>query len=157
VSDRDETLRRIALMRHAQHVDDPTHRPLSPDYEMVAMIGERSFGRFCGRPIDDALRPAGDGGKDQTIRLRMNDGGVREFTVDVKTARKPFHLIVEVGKVRADIFVLCCYRTEALLGWAWAQTMRAAPVRDFGYGVLNHYVPARSLRHMDELAERMIR
>jgi len=136
--------------REEQHLDHPSHRPLSQGYEDVGIAGEFAFGEFSGLWPDTELKPGGDDGIDFTVALA--------FTVDVKTARKPYNLIHEEGKPFADIFVLAEYvecGKAKLLGWEWGEVLREAPVRDFGYGVMNHYIPAGKLRSMASLAGRL--
>jgi hypothetical protein len=140
-----DALRSLADRREQLHEHHASSRPLSPDYELVGLAGEAELAKRTGLDIDASDRPAGDGGTDFAVTL----------TIDVKTARKPGNLIVERGKVVSSIYVLARYddQTESaeLLGWAWGAEMKARPVRDFGYGVLNHYLPARELKPMDSL------
>ena len=80
-----------------------------------------------------------------TIIYGCWSGGVRQrFVVDVKAANKPLNLIVEVGKVKAEtIYILARaigLEGAQLLGWEWGRSLLQAPRRDFGYGVINHYI-----------------
>lgn len=81
------------------------------------------------------------------------------FTVDVKTFRKPVHLIHEQGKPVVDIYVLASFDDETskskLVGWEWGSILAKAPVRDFGYGVINHFIHCSKLRPMDDLKKRL--
>ncbi len=115
------------------------------------MAGEFAFSQFSGLPVDLARRPGGDGGKDGHIFLG--------YSYDIKSAKKPGNLIHEQGKPFADIFVLAKYENGAavLLGWEWGHVLQRAPVKDFGYGVINHYIPAEKMRPMDSLRARMLR
>ena len=137
--------------RNALHKNHATHRPLSDQNDRVGLSGEFLFGEFTGLWPDTKTRPGGDNGIDFTVLLR--------FTVDVKTARKPYHLIHENGKAFADIFVLAEYNDETgkarLLGWEWGKVLEKAPTKDFGYGVVNHYIPANKLRPMADLKARL--
>ena len=138
--------------RHEMHKDHASSRPLSKDYHTVGLAGETAFGMLTGRMPDLERRIEGDAGVDFYIPLR--------FSVDVKTARKALHLIQEQGKISADIYVLAEYDDETkkarLIGWEWGKTLEKAPVKDFGYGIINHYIPASKLKPMDELKERLI-
>src|SRR5208282_526728 len=130
-------------------------RPLSDGYEEIGLAGELALERFTGVPMDMTRRPGGDGGRDCTITLAT------DFHVDVKAARKPFNLIVEAGKVRPrTIYILASYDDKTgeaeLLGWEWGKKVLKAPIRDFGHGVFNHFIPRRELRHLDELKQRLI-
>lgn len=141
------TQRATAQQRHDLHKAHASSRPLSDGYEDVGVTGEFAFGAFCGLMPDVTARPAGDKGIDFRVLLR--------FSVDVKTARRPGHLIHEAGKPFADIFVLARYDDDTqqaeLLGWEWGAKLKLAPIKDFGYGVLSHYIPAGNLRPMAEL------
>lgn len=79
--------------------------------------------------------------------------------MDVKTCRKPYNLIHETGKSWADIYVLAKYDDETgaseLLGWEWGSILKRAPTKDFGYGVVSHYIPAGQLRSMGDMAARL--
>lgn len=147
----DEMVAKAASERQSLHKDHATSRPLSEGYEDVGMAGEVAFGRFSGLMPDLERRPGGDGGTDFDLPV--------VFTVDVKTARKAGHLIHEVGKRFADIYVLAEYddgdKTACLVGWAWGIALRAAPTKDFGYGIVNHYIPRENLRPMGDLKRMM--
>jgi len=141
----------LAQTRTDGHNNHASQRILGQDHDQVGMSGEFAFGEFSGLWPDTRLLSGGDDGVDFRIQL--------SFTVDVKTGRKPKNLIHEQGKPFADIFVLAKYDDETgrseLIGWEWGAKLRAAPVRDFGYGVLNHYIPAEQLKGMSELRKRM--
>lgn len=146
-----DAIQALAGRRAELHAGQASSRPLSENYEDVGIAGEFAFGQFCGLMPDLDERPDGDGGVDFVLPLL--------FTVDVKTARKAHNLIHEQGKPFADVFVLAEYfdatRNARLVGWEYGRKLAAAPVRDFGYGVLNHYIARSELRPMDELAARI--
>ena len=133
--------------RTAVHDGAPSQRILAPHHDAVGIAGEEAFAAAIGQRPDYTIRGAGDGGCDFTVHM--------PFTVDVKTFRKAFHLLVEEGKTGADIYVLARYDdatgAASLLGWAWGATIIAAPVADFGYGVRSHHVRADRLRPMSDL------
>ena len=135
------------------HKNHASSRPLSEDYELVGIMGELALSQLTGLAPDLATKPAGDGGVDSLIYLR--------YTVDIKTARKPYNLIHEVGKKFADIFILSKYTDPdtpvRLMGWEWGKVLQAAPTREFGHGVMNHYISAKSLRRLGELQQRVIK
>lgn len=140
-----------AERRHASHKNHPTHRPLSINYELIGLRGEEALAIMFGGAVDLRARPNGDGGRDNIIHT---DHGT--FPVDVKAARKPYNLIVETGKLKPrTIYILARYDEAEdraiLLAWEWSAALRAAPVKDFGYGVKNHYIPRAILRPLDEL------
>jgi len=142
-----------AARRHAAHVNHPTHRPLSVNYELIALRGEQAFADTFGLAIDLTARPGGDGGRDFELRLLYPP---QRFIVDVKCAIRAFNLIVERGHVAPKtIYVLAQYNPRNdrahLVGWQWGEILRQAPVKDFGYGISNHYIPANQLRNITEL------
>ncbi len=155
--EREELLRQIvgqeAQDRHDAHRNHASSRPLSEDYELIGLLGEVEFGKLTGQMVDLERRLDGDKGVDFVVPLN--------FTVDVKTARKAFHLIHEAGKGFADIYVLAQYDHETknieLIGWEWGAVLARAPVKDFGYGIKNHYIPAENLKPMSDLIKRMNR
>jgi hypothetical protein len=142
----------LAESREHLHQNHASSRPLSEGYEFVGLRGEEEFARLTGLALDTEERVGGDKGLDFTVPANRERRG---FTVDVKTARKPKHLIVEQGKVHADAYVLAGYEDVAdrvrFLGWESGRVIGACPVRDFGYGVLNHYLKADVLRPLDDL------
>jgi hypothetical protein len=139
--------------RTAKHEGASNQRVLGPEHDRIGLLGEAQFGYEFGQPLVWSRLEGGDRGIDFTIPLR--------FTVDVKTFRRPDNLLVECGKVLADIYVLAGYLEEAaqaeLLGWEWATVVRRAPVADFGGGFNSHYIARAELRAMDELDRRMMR
>ena len=142
-------LRKIAQRRHDIHKNHASSRPLSKDYELVGLSGEVAFAEFSGLEVDWEERPSGDKGIDFTTPNGM--------TVDVKTARKAFNLIHEENKPFVDIYVLAQYMDDmeeaALIGWEYGEALEKAPRKDFGYGIINHYIHKNKLRPMDDLKE----
>jgi hypothetical protein len=141
----------IAERRAAIHAGHASSRPLSDGYENVGLAGEVAFGMFCGQCPDFSERPGGDKGIDFVVPLL--------YTVDVKTARNAGNLIHEAGKkMPADIYVLAEYGEDgaaSLVGWEWRQRLMAAPTKDFGYGIVNHYIQRTALRPMGDMARRI--
>lgn len=143
-------LRAIAARRNAKFVHLARNRPLSKDYEDIGLIGEWEFGKQVGiMPKLEPSKRGGDGGWDFQLPLM--------FTVDVKTSRKGDLLLVEEGKIKADIYVLVKYGEEEgcpkaeILGWTWAATVRMVAPVDTGRGVVNHAIPVESLRPLSDL------
>ena len=145
-------LRKIALQRENLHKNHESSRPLSKDYEYIGLKGEDAFANEFKKEIDKKLRPGGDAGKDFEDILG---------NIDVKTARKAYNLIVEEGKVVSDVYVLAQYIDETdvahLLGWEYKDKVLAAPKRDFGYGIINHYIPKHELRTIEELKDILLK
>ena len=151
------TIEAEADRRHRLHESHPTHRPLSDGYELVGLKGEEEFARVFGGVVDLSSKPGGDGGQDAAVRLRTT----RRFPVDVKTSRKPIHLPVEFGKVKTGtIYVLAAYsdatKRARLLGWATADDLLAAPVRELTEGIKSHAIHVADLRDIQELLDRRV-
>lgn len=147
----DELVAEEAKARAELHAGHSTALRKDDEREIIGLAGEVEFGDVFHQPVDFSRRLSGDGGIDFIIPLR--------FTVDVKAACNPTYLIVPVGAVVADIYVLAKYiepRKTPLLGWEWGTTLRQAPTRDFGYGVVNHYIPQGELKKMKELGDRIM-
>ncbi len=142
-----------AASRTAIHEGLSSQRKLSDGFESIGVLGEIEFAIQSGLALPLDQKIFSDGGVDFVAPLR--------FTVDVKTARKAFNLIQEVGKVAADIYVLTEFNWEGerarLVGWEWGAAVRQAPTRDFGHGIVSHYIPASDLRPMAELFDRIVR
>ncbi len=155
-------LKQVSLARNAVFAGLARNRPLSNNYEGVGLEGEFEFGRFCG--LMPRMKPGrgGDGGYDFELPV--------VFTVDVKTSRKADVLLVESGKVKADIYVLAKYDDEetickddgelvgtaaSLLGWCWSTHVKSKPPVDTGRGIVNHAIPVEELRPMEELQKMM--
>jgi hypothetical protein len=142
-----------ALERAELHANHASNRPLSDGFEFVGLTGEFEFGRLVGLMPDLERRAGGDKGVDFVVTLR--------FTLDVKTARKAGNLIHEQGKPFADIYVLAEFMDSTnranVVGWEWGSILAKAPVKDFGYGIRNHYIPRDRLRPMGELVARCTR
>jgi hypothetical protein len=138
---------------HAEAGTTHASRKFSEHSEQIGMAGEYAFAHLTGLFPDVSLKLHGDGGADFTIALR--------HTVDIKTAVKPYYLIHEAGRVTASIYVLAEYTGEIMpakfIGWEWGSVLKAAPVRDFGYGINNHHIRADKLRPMDLLVDRLVR
>ena len=139
-------LRKIAEEREAIHKDHTSSRPLSDNYEYIGLKGEAQFSEEFGINLDLKLRPGGDKGSDFLTKLGSGD---------VKTAGKAYNLIVEKNKVDADIYVLAQYNDSndkaILLGWTIRNQVLDAPVKDFGYNIINHYIPKSKLMPMESL------
>ena len=141
-------LHEIADQRTGSHIGHQSQRILGDNHDLVGVSGETIFAKYFGLKMNDDIKPEGDEGIDFLLGLN--------FSVDVKTARKPYNLLLEVGKPVADIYVLADFNDgdPYLLGWHWGIILSQAPSKDFGYGVINHYIPVEELRSMNELLNR---
>lgn len=131
----------------------PSNIQCVEDGDLVGLFGEWEGGRVFNVPVNlIRLAGMGDPGWDFVLPLR--------FTVDVKCFRKAYNLLVEQDKVVADIYVLAQFRDDPmgaeLIGWEYGAALRRAPVRDFGYGKINHYIAAEQLRPIEQLLARQM-
>ena len=57
--------------------------------------------------------------------------------------------------VRNDVETIAKYiddtDTVELLGWEYKKEILKAPTRDFGYGIVNHYIPKNNLKSIESL------
>jgi hypothetical protein len=77
------------------------------------------------------------------------------------TSKRPRYLIAAREVLRPDAAYDLVYLKfdrgpsgggqAEMMGWEWGRKLLRAPVKDFGYGVLSHYIPVRELRPEDEL------
>ena len=84
----DEYLEGIARQRSDTHKSHASQRILSNEYNLIGVYGESAFARMFNLPIDDSIKPCGDNGVDFVLGLN--------FTVDVKTAKLPFNLLLAI-------------------------------------------------------------
>lgn len=147
MTSRNNDLRRHGDMRHRVHRQHKTSRPLSKDYELVGLAGEQAFAEKFKIEVDLTIRPKGS----RSINFTMHGK-----TINVMTARKPNHLLVEQGKVKADIFVLAIYHDDTqaatLLGWASREEVLAKIPWDVGgFGIQSHAIFHTQLHPIEEL------
>jgi hypothetical protein len=149
----------VARQRTAVNLNSRKRCVLKDIYESEGAAAEDALGPYFGyvhKTRGDIL--GGDNGIDAYFVL-STPLGQREFTVDVK-ATEPHGrlLIVEVGQVKADIYILAHYWRQTgdvrFLGWVWAASVRKAPIRQ--RTKLNHELDKRFLRPMHELTCRFI-
>jgi hypothetical protein len=152
-----------AWRREASH--HPGHRNFRPHLRpvganLIGLRGEQAFAAEFGLAVNLTPMLGGDGHRDLQITLR-NEFGERRFVVDCKAAVIPKDLIVKTDECsEGTIYVLCRYWQDkdrcTLLGWQWGGALLRTTPRDYGYGVMNYWLPARLLRPISELKERFI-
>jgi hypothetical protein len=125
---------------------------LIQDQDPMGMMGEMYLALLLGHSVDLEQKIEGDGGYDFVVPLK--------FTIDVKTTAKTprsNNLLVEQGKVKADIYVAAMHENGMvdLIGWAMKSEVLNAPTKDFGRGLTNHYIDLAKLRPMEELYKRV--
>jgi hypothetical protein len=144
------TARELSWIRQNAHPNG-TERFYADRYEedRIGCAGELVFADIYGLEVDLAPRPCGDEGLDFTLQ----DG----TTIDVKTARKPYYLLVKCASRDkcADVLVLGKYFSDDIvefLGWEIRDTLLACPRRDIGRkGIVSHYLAAERLIPMNWL------
>ena len=150
-----------------QHDTSPTSRRLTEGREVIGAYGEIVWARFHGLPDPKWQNSGSDGGKDFVHRVYTDGGGIKPVRVDVKTSQKGDYLLVPVGQIRSDVYVLAHYiqPPEAYAGcpritfrgWALASDVRDAPTRRFhSQGPINHNIKAEDLRRMETLERRLV-
>jgi len=130
---------------HPQGTPRFFHDPNTEDIR--GSLGELLFSSVYGFPVDTTVRPNGDGGIDFTTPIGI---------IDVKTALKPYNMLVKVDEARnpVDIYVLACDYGDGVasfVGWEYADVMRRCPAKDVGgKGIISHYKSAKDIRPMKE-------
>lgn len=124
--------------------------------DTLGAAGELAFEKWSGLKADKRVLPNGDSHIDFTMTVKG-----RKLSIDVKTAKKPYHLLVKKHEVMAssDILVLAGEESEAtgqninvwFLGWEHKSMMQIMPCRDFGKGIDNFYRHYSELRPMWQL------
>lgn len=135
----DSELLKAARRRATGHNGKRHIRPLVADAKelghwWIGLVGERAFAERFDLPLNLEYY---EGASDSRIDFVLPSG----YTVDVKTASKPYGLWVEAYKPMADIFVLALFfrpNKAELLGWAWKSEVLRSPKTYSSYGVLNH-------------------
>jgi len=155
----DDPISREAWRREASH--HAGHRNFRPHLRpkganLMGLRGEQAFAERYGLEVNLEPSLGGDGGKDLKIALRRPGGEPCVFPVDCKAAIIPKDLIVEVARARPQtIYVLCRYWEEldrcTLLGWDWGAVLMTSKPKDYGYGVINYWLPRGEIHPMSEL------
>ena len=140
-------INRHAKAREYIHKGKRSSRPLSPDYEKVGLAGEAAFAERFKVEVDLTIKPGGSKG----INFVING-----YKINVMTARKANYLLVEPGKVKADVYVLAAYndltKDAYLMGWATKEEIEAASISDIGgFGIKSHAIYHTRLSDIDEL------
>lgn len=115
--------------------------------DRIGAAGELAFAKQYGLDVDEEARPGGDG---------HIDFKVGKVTIDVKTARKAYNLLVKEWEIdkAADVLVLGQYINDEhveFLGWIHRENLRMRDKKDFGKGIVSYYVAAGNLNPMKDL------
>lgn len=132
------------------------NRKWSDDYVRVWLAGEIALAEFTGIKPDFTSKFNGDGGTDSVLQFK--DGS--RYRVNVKTSKKPYNLVAEPNRSRADIYMLAQYFPEtkkaSIIGWQWASVVYKKPKRTLSLnGVPLHCLPIDELRDIRILKEKM--
>lgn len=143
----------VAARRARAHIENTTRRFFDDKLieERLGVAGEQAFAELyecAGLQIDMAARPFGDDGIDFHHAVLGS--------VDIKVARKAYNLLVKVHEVArvADTVVQARVVGEwpklgvQFLGWGTGRVFKTCPTRDFGYGIVSHYLPIKDLLPM---------
>lgn len=151
-----EVISAVAQCREVLHINDASGRQLTKNTHETGLRGEFAFAELVGLYPDTTLRRRGDNGIDFVLPVLM--------AVDVKTRRaRPnglgdTFLLVEEGKVLADIYVLAVLSADEkkceCVGWIMNRDVLLYPIGDLGTGVRNHQIPALDLLPMESLIKR---
>lgn len=138
------------------------NRVWSPDYVKVWLAGEIALAGLTGIQPDFCNKLYGDGGVDSYFDLEIN-GGVKRMTINIKTSKKPYNLIAEDKRNKADIYILAQYFPETrranLLGWEFGSVLYKAPMMDIKIKEGTkpfHAIPLHNLRDIEVLKKRMV-
>lgn len=136
------------------------NRKWSEDYVRVWLAGEIALAEFTGVKPDFENKFYGDGGTDSFINLMLN-GVKTKITINVKTSKKPYNLVAEPKRNKADIYMLAHYFPETerarIMGWQWSKIIHQCPTQKLDErGVELHVMPFYKLRDLQILREKMV-
>ena len=120
--------------------------------DTIGVTGEIAFARKYGLEIDDSIRPEGDGHVDFEVNVNQN-----KVTIDVKTARKAYNLLIKEWEIEncADVLVLAEYKPNGkikFIGWETKDIMKIMPKKIFSsLGIVNYHRSKDELRPMSQL------
>jgi hypothetical protein len=146
-------IKQLGMCRQAAHPNGTPRFFGDKDLEdCIGIAGEIAFAKKFNLIIDTTIRPEGDGHVD----FKTSIG-----TIDVKTARKAFNLLVKEWEMPkcADILVLAKfndYLDIEFLGWETKEKMATMQIKDFGYGIRNYYRNRVLLKPIEELEKMLI-
>jgi hypothetical protein len=125
----------------------------------VWLAGEIALAEFTGIRPDFTNKFYGDGGTDSYINL-MVDGLKTKKTINIKTSKKPYNLVAEPNRNKADIYMLAHYFPETkrarIIGWQWSKIIHQCPTKKLDErGVDLHIMPFHQLRDLQILKDKM--
>ena len=159
----DEEIERIIPILESSMESNPVfaNRKWSEDYVRVWLAGEIALAEFTGVIPDFRSKYHGDGGTDSYIDIVINNAMKRK-TINVKTSKKPYNLVAEPGRSKADIYMLAHYFSETrrarIIGWQWSQIIHQCPTKKLtDDGVPLHVMPFHELRDIRVLSDKMVK
>lgn len=142
------TAEQLGKQRQTAHPNGTPRFFDDPNTEDIrGSLGELLFSRVYGFPVDTTIRPDGDGGIDFNTPIGI---------IDVKTALKPFHLLVKKQEINnpVEIYILARDHGDgkaSFVGWEYASVMKTCPFKDIGgFGIISYYKAAEELQSMTE-------
>lgn len=139
------------------------NRVWSDDFVRVWLSGEIALSELTGITPDFRGKFNGDGGVDSYIDLKINNE-IKRMTINIKTSKKPYNLIAEEKRNRADIYILAQYFPETkrsnLLGWEFGVKVYKSDMVKIkipnGYKEFRG-IPLHELRDIQILKDKIIR
>lgn len=118
----------IAEERHQQKKGYKSHNALSPNYELVGVLGEMLFSKITNLPFNSSLLKEGDDGYD-----------FLSFNIKTSEEYKAKHLIEYLDKQFNGTYVFMIVNLEKkygyVKGWITSDEFKQiAEIIDFGYG-----------------------
>ena len=120
--------------------------------DVIGIAGEIAFGKLYDLDPDLEIKPNGDNHID--FNLLINDIKV---TIDIKTAQKPFNLLIKKWEIEkcADVLVLAKYLdidNIEFIGWTTKKIMKKQPTKVFSsLNIENYYLHHTELFKMKDL------
>lgn len=150
------------LLEQMEQNPNFANRVWANDYVRVWLAGEIALAELTGVTPDFFNKFNGDGGVDSYFDLRINDV-IKKMTINVKTSKKPYNLIAEDKRNKADIYILAQFFPETkranLLGWEFGSVLYKAPMIDIKIKEGTkpfHAIPLHKLRDIEVLKQRMV-
>ena len=132
--------REVEKRRMAASEGRASQRQLVDGYDYMGAMGEICLAQFLGKEFVFRDLPFGDDGI---------DNWTGDFTIDIKTATSRGHLLVEQGKVLADLYVAAFYDADKdvveMLGWETAENVLVVQPKLWPLDIMNHALPCAGL------------
>jgi hypothetical protein len=120
--------------------------------DIIGICGEIAFAERYQLEVDKSIRPYGDNHIDFKMIFTKGIFKGKEFTIDIKTAKKPYNLLIKEWEIDkcATLLILSKFISKNeidLLGWDFRKNMAKQPKKIFApkLGIVNFY------KHFSEL------